>query len=60
MSIFQGVIDKIGLPSVLETLGVHISRVQQAMLTMLAATLNEGSHLHRLIQDKVRYCEQEI
>ena len=53
-NLFQGVIDKVGLPSVLESLGVHIGRVQQAMLTMLTATLSEGAHLNRLIQDKVR------
>ncbi|KAM9488268.1 serine/threonine-protein kinase ULK4 [Clarias gariepinus] len=49
---FQSVIDKVGLPSILSCFVSGISRVQQHMLTMFAAMLASGAHLHRLIQDK--------
>ncbi|KAB5586804.1 hypothetical protein PHYPO_G00005730 [Pangasianodon hypophthalmus] len=49
---FQSVIDKVGLPSILSCLVSGISRVQQHMLTMFAAMLASGAHLHRLIQDR--------
>ncbi|XP_017329520.1 serine/threonine-protein kinase ULK4 isoform X1 [Ictalurus punctatus] len=48
---FQSVIDKVGLPSILSCLS-GISRVQQHILTMFAAMLASGAHLHRLIQDR--------
>ena len=54
VAIFQSVIDKVGLPNVLEALAVNITKVQQALITMFAALLMEGSHLQRLVQDKVR------
>ncbi|XP_060726102.1 serine/threonine-protein kinase ULK4 [Tachysurus vachellii] len=49
---FQSVIDKVGLPSILSCLVSGISRVQQHMLTMFAAMLASGAHLHRLTQDR--------
>ncbi|XP_062395591.1 serine/threonine-protein kinase ULK4 [Sardina pilchardus] len=49
---FQSVIDKVGLPALLSCLGSGVSRVQQHMLTMLAATLASGVHSQRLLQDK--------
>ncbi|XP_062847526.1 serine/threonine-protein kinase ULK4 isoform X2 [Trichomycterus rosablanca] len=49
---FQSVIDKVGLPSILSCLVSGISRVQQQMLTMFAAMLASGAHLHRLVQDR--------
>ncbi|KAL7887372.1 hypothetical protein AOLI_G00050930 [Acnodon oligacanthus] len=49
---FQSVIDKVGLPSILNCLVSGISRVQQHMLTMFAAMLASGAHLNRLVQDK--------
>ncbi|KAK1795135.1 hypothetical protein P4O66_010317 [Electrophorus voltai] len=49
---FQSVIDKVGLPSILSCLVSGISRVQQHMLTMFAAMLTSGAHLHRLVQDR--------
>ncbi|XP_072535715.1 serine/threonine-protein kinase ULK4 isoform X2 [Salminus brasiliensis] len=49
---FQSVIDKVGLPSILSCLVSGISRVQQHMLTMFAAMLASGAHLHRLVQDR--------
>ncbi|XP_038077861.1 serine/threonine-protein kinase ULK4-like [Patiria miniata] len=52
VAIFQSVIDKVGLPNVLEALSVNITKVQQALVTMFAALLTEGSHLQRLVQDK--------
>ena len=55
VAIFQSVIDKVGLPNILEALAVNITKVQQALVTMFAALLTEGSHLQRLIHDKVRF-----
>ncbi|XP_033625022.1 serine/threonine-protein kinase ULK4-like isoform X3 [Asterias rubens] len=52
VAIFQSVIDKVGLPNILEALAVNITKVQQALVTMFAALLTEGSHLQRLIHDK--------
>lgn len=52
-TIFQGVIEKVGLPAVLEGLAVNIPRVQQAIVTMFAWILTEGAHLQRLVSDKV-------
>ncbi|KAL2083889.1 hypothetical protein ACEWY4_019407 [Coilia grayii] len=49
---FQNVIDKVGLPALLGCLGSGVSRVQQHMLTMLAAILSSGVHSQRLLQDK--------
>ncbi|XP_039592868.1 serine/threonine-protein kinase ULK4 [Polypterus senegalus] len=49
---FQSVIDKVGLPAVLNTLALGISRVQQCMLTMFSAMLLSGVHLQRLVQEK--------
>ncbi|XP_077997486.1 serine/threonine-protein kinase ULK4-like [Glandiceps talaboti] len=51
-SIFQSVIDKVGLPNALEALVVSISKVQQAVITMFAAMLSEGTHLQKFLQDK--------
>lgn len=51
-AIFQGVIEKVGLPAVLEGLAVNIPRVQQAIVTMFAWILTEGAHLQRLVHDK--------
>ncbi|XP_033114833.1 serine/threonine-protein kinase ULK4-like isoform X2 [Anneissia japonica] len=52
VSVFQAVIDKIGLPVVLDALSVTINKVQQAMVTMFIATLVDGVHLQRIVQDK--------
>ncbi|XP_063055826.1 serine/threonine-protein kinase ULK4 [Engraulis encrasicolus] len=49
---FQSVIDKVGLPALLGSLGSGVSRIQQHMLTMLAAVLESGVHSQRLLQDK--------
>ncbi|KAJ8354205.1 hypothetical protein SKAU_G00217720 [Synaphobranchus kaupii] len=51
-SAFQSVIDKVGLPAILSSLGSGIGRVQQHMLTMFAAMLSSGAHLQRLVQEK--------
>ncbi|XP_030856242.1 serine/threonine-protein kinase ULK4 [Strongylocentrotus purpuratus] len=50
--IFQSILDKVGLPKVLEGLAVNISRVQQALVTMFGHLLTEGSHVQRTTQDK--------
>ncbi|XP_063952872.1 serine/threonine-protein kinase ULK4-like [Lytechinus pictus] len=52
VSIFQSILDKVGLPKVLEGLAVNISRVQQALVTMFGHLLTEGSHVQRITQDK--------
>ncbi|KAL0985292.1 hypothetical protein UPYG_G00155100 [Umbra pygmaea] len=54
VSVFQSVIDKVGLPAILASLVSGISRVQQHMLTMFAAMLSSGTqaHLHRLVHER--------
>ncbi|XP_046884372.1 serine/threonine-protein kinase ULK4 isoform X1 [Hypomesus transpacificus] len=52
VGVFQSVIDKVGLPAVLDSLVLGISRVQQHLLTMLAAMLCSGTHTHRLVTEK--------
>ncbi|XP_065521569.1 serine/threonine-protein kinase ULK4 isoform X2 [Lathamus discolor] len=49
---FQSVIEKVGLPAVLNSLANGISKIQQYMLTMFLAMLSCGIHLQRLIQEK--------
>lgn len=53
VSIFQSVIDKVGLSHILDALVVGINRVQQAIVTMFAQLIASGAHLSRLMQDKV-------
>ncbi|XP_071943031.1 serine/threonine-protein kinase ULK4-like [Antedon mediterranea] len=52
VSIFQAVIDKVGLPVILDAFNVTINKVQQAMATMFIALLVDGVHLQRIIHDK--------
>uniref|UniRef100_A0A8C9R016 Unc-51 like kinase 4 n=1 Tax=Scleropages formosus TaxID=113540 RepID=A0A8C9R016_SCLFO len=49
---FQSVIDKVGLPAILDCLASGINRVQQYLLTMFAAILSHGANVQRLIQDR--------
>ncbi|KAM4688360.1 serine/threonine-protein kinase ULK4 [Discoglossus pictus] len=51
-TVFQNVIDKIGVASVVNALVMGISKVQQYMLTMFATMFSKGIHLQRLSQDK--------
>ncbi|KAK1173548.1 serine/threonine-protein kinase ULK4 [Acipenser oxyrinchus oxyrinchus] len=51
-SAFQSVIDKVGLPAILNSLVSGISRIQQYMLTMFTEMLSSGVHLQRLVQEK--------
>ncbi|MGH0129936.1 UNVERIFIED_CONTAM: hypothetical protein FKN15_039857 [Acipenser sinensis] len=51
-STFQSVIDKVGLPAILNSLVSGISRIQQYMLTMFTEMLSSGVHLQRLVQEK--------
>eukprot|EP00058_Branchiostoma_floridae_P012973 XP_002598461.1 hypothetical protein BRAFLDRAFT_230861 [Branchiostoma floridae] len=51
-TVFQSVIEKVGLPHVLESLVLGISRVQQSVVTMFITMLASGGHLQRLVQDK--------
>ncbi|MFT7816111.1 serine/threonine-protein kinase ULK4 isoform X3 [Arapaima gigas] len=49
---FQSVIDKVGLPGILDCLVSGVSRVQQCLLTMFAGILSHGANVQRLIQDR--------
>ncbi|XP_039192026.1 serine/threonine-protein kinase ULK4 isoform X1 [Crotalus tigris] len=51
-SIFQNVIEKVGLIAVIHSVATGICRVQQYMLTMFSALLSCGIHLQRLTQEK--------
>ncbi|XP_073486514.1 serine/threonine-protein kinase ULK4-like [Aquarana catesbeiana] len=51
-TVFQSVIEKVGLVSVINALVIGISKVQQYMLTMFATMLSSGIHLQRLTQEK--------
>ncbi|XP_053121041.1 serine/threonine-protein kinase ULK4 isoform X2 [Hemicordylus capensis] len=51
-SAFQSVIEKVGLPAVINSLATGICKVQHYMMTMFSAMLSCGIHLQRLIQEK--------
>ncbi|XP_028606902.2 serine/threonine-protein kinase ULK4 isoform X1 [Podarcis muralis] len=51
-SVFQSVIEKVGLPAVIHSLATGICKVQQHMMTMFSAMLSCGIHLQRLVQEK--------
>ncbi|XP_074642606.1 serine/threonine-protein kinase ULK4-like [Tubulanus polymorphus] len=51
-AVFQSVIDKIGISNVLNAMSAGISRVQQAIITMIGGLIASGAHLQRLMQDK--------
>ncbi|XP_072572821.1 serine/threonine-protein kinase ULK4 isoform X2 [Paramormyrops kingsleyae] len=51
-AVFQSVIDKAGLPTVLDGLACSISRVQQHLLTLFAALLSSGVNVQRLVQER--------
>ncbi|XP_071417450.1 serine/threonine-protein kinase ULK4 isoform X2 [Pithys albifrons albifrons] len=51
-SVFQSVIEKVGLTAILNSLANGIYKIQQYMLTMFSAMLSCGIHLQRLIQEK--------
>uniref|UniRef100_A0A8D2ITS9 Unc-51 like kinase 4 n=1 Tax=Varanus komodoensis TaxID=61221 RepID=A0A8D2ITS9_VARKO len=51
-SVFQSVIEKVGLTAVIHSLATGICKVQQYMITMFSAMLSSGIHLQRLIQEK--------
>ncbi|KAK6166744.1 hypothetical protein SNE40_023371 [Patella caerulea] len=50
--VFQSVIDTVGLTTVLTSLTLGISRVQQAVITMFGALIGSGVHINRFLQDK--------
>ncbi|CAH1788788.1 unnamed protein product [Owenia fusiformis] len=52
VNIFQSIIDKVGLPKILDTLSIGVSKIQQALVTMFGLLLSTGSHVSRLWQDK--------
>uniref|UniRef100_F6WBA3 Unc-51 like kinase 4 n=1 Tax=Ornithorhynchus anatinus TaxID=9258 RepID=F6WBA3_ORNAN len=51
-SAFQNVIEKVGLPALINSLASAICKVQQYLLTLFTAMLSHGIHLQRLIQEK--------
>ncbi|XP_050996362.1 serine/threonine-protein kinase ULK4 [Acomys russatus] len=51
-TVFQNVIEKVGLNAVISCLASAICKVQQYMLTLFTAMLSCGIHLQRLIQEK--------
>ncbi|XP_038624213.1 serine/threonine-protein kinase ULK4 [Tachyglossus aculeatus] len=51
-SAFQNVIEKVGLPALINSLASAICKVQQYLLTLFTALLSHGIHLQRLIQEK--------
>ena len=53
VSVFQGVIEKVGLPKMLSTMALPITRLQQAVITMFGCLITSDARLTRLIQDKV-------
>ncbi|KAK3602625.1 hypothetical protein CHS0354_034209 [Potamilus streckersoni] len=50
--VFQGVIDTVGLSTLLSTLSFGITHIQQSIITMFGALIGTGGHLNRLMQDK--------
>lgn len=55
VSVFQSVIEKVGLPRILGVMQLQVTRIQQAVITMFACliTADTSSRITRLIQDKV-------
>lgn len=53
ISVFQTAIEKVSLPSMLATMSLPITRVQQALITMFGALITSDVRLNRVIQDKV-------
>ena len=54
VAVFQSVIEKVGLPKMLSTMALPITRIQQSVITMFACLVNSDARLTRIIQDKVR------
>ena len=52
-SVFQNVLEVMGLSVVCQALTQGITRVQQAVVTMFGALVSTTAHLTRLTQDKV-------
>ena len=52
VALFQHVIDNAGLRTVLNCLVSGVTKVQQAIITMLAALVSKGAHMKRLIEEK--------
>ena len=52
VALFQHVIDNAGLRTVLNCLVSGVTKVQQAIITMLAALVSKGTHMKRLIEER--------
>ena len=53
ISVFQNVVEKVGLPKLLAAMATPVTRIQQAMVTMFLALITADTRLTRIIQDKV-------
>lgn len=51
-SVFQSVIDTVGVTTILSTLSFGITRIQQAIVTMFGMLIASGTFINRLVQDK--------
>ena len=51
--IVLNVIEKVGFQKLLSALSIPVTRIQQAIVTMLAALITSDSKQARIIQDKV-------
>jgi len=52
-SVFQNVLDKVGLPKVLASLSVPVVKIQQAVITMFIILVTSESCTCHFLQDKV-------
>ena len=53
IAVFQSVVEKVGLPKMLDTMVLPINRIQQAVVTMFASLITSDTRLTRVIHDKV-------
>lgn len=52
-TVFQSVIDTVGMTTILSALSFGITRIQQSIVTMFGALIASGQSLNRVVQDKV-------
>lgn len=51
-TVFQSVIDTVGMTTILSALSFGITRIQQSIVTMFGALIASGQSLNRVVQDK--------
>lgn len=52
-TVFQSVIDTVGMTTILSALSFGITKIQQSIVTMFGALIASGQSLNRVVQDKV-------